>query len=282
MKIFQFICYLFLIVFVLVLAGCGDNSASTQSDVIDPDLGKSFRLVAAEEIYYENQLKNKFVEITYDENNDKLFKEIDNSLIQYRYSVKKSISDFGLKSSSDLDADIICDLIFEQDKIIEKRFHSIKDIKSTGFDYSIIFFFDGDNNIIKEQHVDSFNDVNVEIDYKYAYKDVNKREFILIEKHYLAESVDIREYYRYLPGNENPVSIEYDINNDYNIDYIIELKYDSYGNRILSEKSEYLYRGGKKSISSTTYFWEEGVGNKRELAEIWDDGKASFAAGFIF
>lgn len=265
----------------LIVSGCGSTGVSDGNDITSD---KEFRLVAAEEVFVENESENRFVEITYSQNNEKLYKEIDQSLIHYRYTPSDANFAAVEKSVSSSEADIFCDLIIEEGRIVEKRFSSAGGTKGSVSDFIILFTYDADENIVRERHKTITNTIETpvaDIDYKYAYSDHRGEQFVLIEKHYVSADDNIRVYYRYASGESFPYTIEYDTDGDYSIDYITELAYDSYGNQIRARNSEYLFDGGKEAVSTITYFWEEGTGGSAgDLSQLWDDGKNSFTARF--
>lgn len=268
-----------LIIFILsvIIVGCGDNKTFLNDEDVS---AKKFRLVSADEFFADGSSEDRSVEITYNEKSEKLYKEIDEFLIQYTYSSLESKHAYNEQSFVNSGTDGICTIVLDEDKVVEKRFNLIDNQKGSIAEKTTLFFYDEYNNIDKEQHLDSESTVELDVYYRYAYSNDGEDDFILIEKHYVSNENDIKAYFRYSADSQKPSSIEYDINGDYNIDYVTEIKYDDYNNPILADNCKYNNNGSRRTVSTVTYSWEEGIGDENDLTQLWDDSETSFLLKF--
>lgn len=268
-----------LIIFVLsvIIVSCGDNKTFFNDEEVTE---KKFRLVSADEFFVDGSSEDRSVEITYSEKSKKLYKEIDGFLIQYTYSSLKSKNAYDEQSYEDSSADGLCTLVLDENRVVEKRFNLIDNLKGSVSEKTTLFLYDDYKNIIKEQHLDAASNVVLDIFYRYAYNNDGEDDFILIEKHYVSNEDDIKAYFRYSSDSQKPSSIEYDINGDYNIDYVAEIKYDDHDNPTLTDNCQYNDAGSKRIVSTVTYSWEEGTGDVNDLTQLWDDNETSFLLRF--
>jgi len=132
---------------------------------------------------------------------------------------------------------------------------------------TVTFTYDGDNNVLTETHVTPYTeDTNgtilvqdtllATISYTYAYKDGSQSELLLMEKRAVSTTGETRVYLRYDAANQNVMSVEYDWNNDFNIDAIMYITYDAAGNRVADEMYDYDTFGNELLKLTILYTWE--------------------------
>ena len=149
---------------------------------------------------------------------------------------------------------------------------------------TVNFAYDAQGNITSENHIvpytlDGEGNILLQdtllatITYIYAYKDASQSDLILIEKRATSDDGNARIYFRYDAANEKVISIEYDWENDFNIDAVLYVTYDHAGNRESDEIYDYDLFGHALLRLTIFYAWES-VPTATAASPFTDNGLA--------
>jgi hypothetical protein len=176
-----------------------------------------------------------------------------------------------------------------QGQLASKRYARIDDDGLSQLYLTITYAYNAKGYIVSETHVVPFttdghgnifhqDTLLATITYIYAYKDGSQSDLILIEKRSLSEEGEARVYFRYDAGNENVISVEYDWDNDFNIDAITYVTYDGAGNRESDEIYDYDLFGNERLKLTIFYAWES-VARSPSTSPLTDSGLALGLSG---
>ena len=174
-------------------------------------------------------------------------------------------------------------------RMTSKRYARVAEDGHDQLYLTVNFAYDVQGNIASENHIipyatDADGNLLVEdtllatIAYVYAYKDASQTDLILIEKRSISDDGEARVYFSYDAENENVTRVEYDWDNDFNIDAIVYVTYDGAGNRESDEIYDYDLLGNEFLKLTIFYTWES-VAASPAASPLTDSGLALGLSG---
>ncbi len=167
--------------------------------------------------------------------------------------------------------DSVTYLYDDDGNLVSKRYER-NDGEGHGQLYLTISYAYDNGQIVTETHVapymvDSNGDILPQdnilttISYRYAYRDATQSELIVFEKRSLSTEGEIHVYYSYDAAKAKIVNVEYDWDNDFNIDTFMEITYDTAGNREEAKIYDHDSFGNDILKLSILYDWEPASAN---------------------
>ena len=167
--------------------------------------------------------------------------------------------------------DSVTYLYDDDGNLVSKRYER-NDGEGHGQLYLTISYAYDNGQIVTETHVapytvDSNGDILPQdnilttISYRYAYKDATQSELIVFEKRSLSAEGEIHVYYSYDAAKTKIVNVEYDWDNDFNIDTFMEITYDTVGNPEEAKIYDLDSFGNDILKLSILYAWEPASAN---------------------
>jgi len=245
-------------------AGCGGGSGGGTT-VSTPAGG--FQLAGIDSDYVDGASRNSTTILFYNPVGETFEQWTADSSSNYYYDETGALIQEDIEY---LDSALMDSVIYFYDdngNLTSKRYERI-DTDGQGQLYlTVNFTYDDDGHILSETHVTPYtvdgngavlvqDTLMATISYIYAYQDGTQSELILIEKRAISADGETRVYFRYDAAKENVVSIEYDWNNDFSIDAIMYVTYDSQGNRQADEIYDYDIFGDEFLKLTLLYTWE--------------------------
>ena len=262
--------------------GCGGQSA----DMAGPSSPRSvFQLAAVERDYIDGAERNASTVLFHNPEGDRYEQWTADAFSRFHYDgndrlVREDIEYVGIDV-----ADSVLYLYDTQGRLTSKRYERVFADDRSQLYLTIAYAYDDNGHILSETHVAPYTTgANGEIlaqetllttiDYGYAYKDGTQKELILIEKRALSDDGEIRVYFRYDQSNEKVDTVEYDWDNDFNIDAVMYVTHDPSGNREVAELYDYDMFGNESLKLTVFYTWAAIGSSPALLSTVSDSGLA--------
>lgn len=276
-------------VMLFAVSGCsgsgdssGVNNGSVPSSVGEQGAGSVMQLMTTESIYYNDPKAYSRSALYYTTAGDKIAQWAKDAVTSYFYDADGRVIQQEIEYPGLMTHDSIFYTHNDAGQIAKKEYMRTDRTEPSHLFMTVTFTYDLNGNVIEEKRTTPYSIDNngaviheesttSTIKYIYAYKDYTQTELILIRKKCTSPGSQVMVYFRYDSASKKLRTVEYDWDNDFNIDSVMYVVYDDQGNRILDEVYDYNDSGNEELSMMLYYTWEESY-----IAENLGFGLAAF------